>query len=308
MGVAAAPAFLQLVGFVYLPESPRWLAQKGDMDGAARVLETLRGRAASSEVIERDLRQLRAMEPEDVGDCAQGLGEVRRTPHLRATFGLGLGLMALQQFSGVNTIMYYGAAILIMCGFEEEDSVALTAVLALAQGLGIVISLPLWERCGRRRLLVPSALAAAAAMACVALAFWAGIERYKYVGLFGVVTYLIGFGMGLSSGPWVVNAEIYPTRLRGLGQASACTANWAANYVVAATFLSLCKALGQASTFALLSGISLAGAAWLRGALPETAGRSLEEIEDLFRARAYGQVRTADEDEVRNPLGDDEAM
>jgi hypothetical protein len=52
--------------------------------------------------------------------------------------------------------------------------------------------------------------------------------------LFGVVTYLIGFGLGLSSGPWVVNAEIYPTRLRGLGQASACTANWAANYVVAA--------------------------------------------------------------------------
>ena len=307
MGVAAAPAFLQLIGFFYLPESPRWLAQTGDVDGAARVLETLRGRAASSETIERDLQQLRAMEPEDVGDCAQGLSEVRRTPHLRATFGLGLGLMALQQFSGVNTIMYYGAAILIMCGFEEKDSVALTAVLALAQGLGIVVSLPLWERCGRRRLLIPSALAAAA-MACVALAFWAGIDTYKYVGLLGVVTYLVGFGLGLSSGPWVVNAEIYPTRLRGLGQAVACTANWTANYVVAATFLSLCKALGQASTFALLSCISLAGAAWLHGALPETAGRSLEEIEDLFRARSYGQVRTADEDEVRNPLGDEGAM
>ena len=216
--------------------------------------------------------------------------------------------MALQQFSGVNTIMYYGAAILIMCGFEEKDSVALTAVLALAQGLGIVVARPLWERCGRRRLLIPSALAAAAAMACVALAFWAGIDTYKYVGLLGVVTYLVGFGLGLSSGPWVVNAEIYPTRLRGLGQAAACTAHWTANYVVAATFLSLCKALGQASTFALLSCISLAGAAWLHGALPETAGRSLEEIADLFRARSYGQVRTADEDEVRNPLGDDEAM
>ena len=201
-----------------------------------------------------------------------------------------------------------GAPIGLTYGVWAASGVALTAVLALAQGLGIVVSLPLWERCGRRRLLIPSALAAAAAMACVALAFWAGIERYKYVGLFGVVTYLIGFGMGLSSGPWVVNAEIYPTRLRGLGQASACTANWAANYVVAATFLSLCKALGQASTFALLSCISLAGAAWLRGALPETAGRSLEEIEDLFRARSYGQVRTADEDEARNPLGDDEAM
>jgi len=302
MGVAAAPAFLQFCGFFFLPESPRWLASTGDVEGASRVLAELRGRACSAEVMERDLNQLQRMEPEDVGDCGGGLDEVRRTPHLRATFRLGLGLMVLQQFSGVNTIMYYGAAILIMCGFEERNSVALTAVLALAQGLGIVISLPLWEKVGRRKLLIPSALSASLAMAGVALAFSAGIDRYRYVGLCGVIVYLVGFGLGLSSGPWVVNAEIYPTRLRGLGQSSACTANWAANYVLAATFLSLCRVLGQAATFALLAAVSALGAAWLHKALPETAGRSLEEIEDLSKARCYERVAG---DEVRSPLDGD---
>ena len=72
----------------------------------------------------------------------------------------------------------------------------------------------------------------------------------------------------------MVNAEIYPTRLRGLGQSSACTANWAANYVVAATFLSLCRVLGQAATFALLAAVSALGAAWLHKALFATASKS----------------------------------
>ena len=66
--------------------------------------------------------------------------------------------------------------------------------------------------------------------------------RYR---LAGVVGYLLSFGVGLSSGPWVVNAEIYPTRLRGIGNAGACTMNWIANYAVSATFLTACKALGE---------------------------------------------------------------
>ena len=287
MGVAAAPAFLQLVGFFYLPESPRWLAQTGDVDGAARVLETLRGRAASSSLIERDLRQLRAMEPEDVGDCAGGLSEVRRTPHLRATFGLGLGLMALQQFSGVNTIMYYGASIMIMCGFEETQSVQLAAALAVAQGLGIVCSLPLWERLGRRRLLVPSTLASATCLLVVAAAFARGISApaNHFAALGGVFCYLLAFGLGLSSGPWVVNSEIYPTRVRGVGNSAACFVNWAANYVVSATFLSACRAFGNAATFAGLAFVGYAGALWIHRSLPETNGLTLEDIEDLFRRR-----------------------
>ena len=115
----------------------------------------------------------------------------------------------------------------------------------------------------------------------------------------GVVAYLLAFGLGLSSGPWVVNSEIYPARVRGLGQSAACTMNWAANYVVAATFLTLRKVLGEPGTFLVFSAVGFGGAAWLAAALPETAGRGLEDIEDLFKRQAYERVPSGP---VPNPV------
>ncbi|KAH8063398.1 hypothetical protein JL722_2567 [Aureococcus anophagefferens] len=279
MGAAAAPALLQLAGFCFLPESPRWLAQRGDVAGARAVLRRL--------------------------------GQIRASPHLRRIFGVGLGLMALQQFSGVNTIMYYGASIMIMCGFEETQSVQLAAALAVAQGLGILCSLPLWERLGRRRLLVPSTLASATCLLVVAAAFARGISApaNHFAALGGVFCYLLAFGLGLSSGPWVVNSEIYPTRVRGVGNSAACFVNWAANYVVSATFLSACRAFGNAATFAGLAFVGYAGALWIHRSLPETNGLTLEDIEDLFRRRCAessgGRTRVpTDEPPDDRPLDD----
>ena len=229
------------------------------MDGA-RCLWTRCGAAASSETIERDLQQLRAMEPEDVGDCARAQRSAR-TPHLRATLGLGLGLMALRVL-GVNTIMYHGAAILIMCGFEEKDSsqadrragAARGRASCLAAALGEVRAPPAPHPVGPGR------------------GGGDGVRRPGFLGRYrhAQVRRLRRRHLPRRLRPRaverpLVNAEIYPTRLRGLGQA-ACTANWTANYVVAATFLSLCGAR-SASTFAL-SPHTAAGAAWLHGACP----------------------------------------
>ena len=105
MGVAAVPACIQFVGFFWLPESPRYLAQNGDVERAAAVLRKLRG-GGSPEQARRDLLALANLAPEDIGDVRAGLREIRDTPHLRSIFKLGLGLMCLQQFSGINTVMY----------------------------------------------------------------------------------------------------------------------------------------------------------------------------------------------------------
>ena len=93
----------------------------------------------------------------------------------------------------------------------------------------------------------------------------------------------MSFGCGLSPGPWVVNAEIYPLHVRGLGNSAATTTNWVANYVVSATFLSLIQSAGKGATFALFALVCFASWIWLRGSLPETSGLSLEAVEDLFR-------------------------
>ena len=98
--------------------------------------------------------------------------------------------------------------------------------------------------------------------------------------------YLFAFGCGLAGGPWLVNGEIYPTRVRGVANAAAATSNWLANYVVAETFLSVVKLAGASATFLALGAVCALGGLWLWRALPETAGCTIEQIEAIFRPSA----------------------
>ena len=105
-----------------------------------------------------------------------------------------------------------------MCGFPKSESIQLSLLLALAQGAGVLSSTPLFDRFGRRALVLPSTAGSGACLGLVALAFALGVKAHKALALVGLIAYLVVFGLGLSSGPWVINAEIYPLRVRGLGQ------------------------------------------------------------------------------------------
>ena len=254
---------------------------------------------------EAELAELQAAPSEDIGDISSLISHVWGRPHYRRIFQLGMGLQLIQQLSGINTLMYYGGHILELCGFGRGNSVKLAAVLAVAQGLGLAISTPLFDRMGRRALVLPSAFASGICIGIVAVAFQLGKRNdesggddddddddeaggglskvYGILALIGLLGYLLAFGCGLSPGPWVINAEIYPLHIRGLGNSAATTTNWLANYAVSATFLSLIAWLGEGGTFALFALICFMATAWLYARLPETSGLSLEAIEDLFR-------------------------
>ena len=107
-------------------------------------------------------------------------------------------------------------------------------------------------------------------------------DRYRTGAVVGVVLYLVSFGFAMSSGPWIVNSEIYPIQARGVGTGQGCVAIWLANFAVSMAFLPLADALGMGAVFLLLAGVAVAGAAWLYAALPETRGKSLEEVAALF--------------------------
>uniref|UniRef100_A0A7S3NJ67 Hexose transporter 1 n=1 Tax=Aureoumbra lagunensis TaxID=44058 RepID=A0A7S3NJ67_9STRA len=278
MGIAAIPALIQFICFLKLPESPRFLIMKGQKKKAEQVLRRLRGiydpNAPNTTEIHDFLRDTEADSNHESDSLQAALQKVKNSTTIQRIFRLGLGLMLLQQLSGINTVMYYGADILIQAGFPEHQSVALTAALAIAQGIGIISASPLFDKFGRRKLLIPSTFAAALSLVILGFAF---ITHTSWLSLIGCFSYLLSFGFGLSSGPWIVNAEVYPTTLRGLGVSSSTTVNWLANYLVSATFLTACNKVGEPATFFALAIIAFTGAFWLYLALPETAGQALSD-------------------------------
>ena len=108
----------------------------------------------------------------------------------------------------------------------------------------------------------------------------------SWLSLVGMVLYLLAFGIGMSPVPWTVNSEIYPTNVRAACMGIATCLNWVTNLAVALSFLTLEDAISTPGTFWLYCGFAAAGAAWLAKSMPETAGRSLEQIEQLFGPRA----------------------
>ncbi|RMZ54231.1 hypothetical protein APUTEX25_000582 [Auxenochlorella protothecoides] len=186
-------------------------------------------------------------------------GQLARPAVLRQLH-VGLGLQALQQLCGINTVMYFTPLILEAAGVRNKQTVLLLSLFpAGVNAVGTLAGMYCIERYGRRRLLLTST-------ACVA----------------GLMLYLAAFSPGLGPVPWAVNAELYPADVRGTAVGLAGLTNWLANAAVAQTFLSLLHALGPARTWAAYAGVAALGWAWAHAFVPETKGRSLEQIQAAF--------------------------
>lgn len=195
-----------------------------------------------------------------------------------------------------------------MAGFSDEASIWLAAVTAAAQSVGVCIGIYFIEKCGRRTLALSSLGMVSTALVFLGLGFYlydeavaagqsASAKTYAYVVVATMMGYLFTFGVGMSSIPWTVNAEIYPNHARSLGTSASTTVNWIGNVVVSATFLTLAAddALGKDGAFWLYAFVAVAGWGWLLFCMPETKGLSLEEIELLF-ARSGDPPRPGEEE------------
>lgn len=274
--VALVPSVVLVVGMFFLPESPRWLVRHGATARAKSVLARLRGAdAAEAEMVEiRDSLQAQA------GGWAQ-----LWSPGVRPALLVGVSLAIFQQVTGINTVIYYAPTILQSTGIGSA-SVTLLATM----GIGVInvlftlIAMMLLDRVGRRPLLLSGLGIMAFSLALLGLSFeFAARTAQGWVATACLGLYVAAFAIGLGPVFWLLIAEVYPLKVRSSAMSIATVANWGANLIVALTFLTLIQAIGRSGTFWLYGAITVGAILFSWHWVPETRGKTLEQIEDHWR-------------------------
>jgi SP family galactose:H+ symporter-like MFS transporter len=270
-GFAAVPAAILAVGMFRLPESPRWLVSKNLIDSARTVLERIRRTKDVGTELE-DIQSSLAVQSGGWRDLF--------TPLVRPALIVGVGLAILQQITGINTVIYYAPMI-----FEFTGAKSASASILATIGVGVVnvamtvVALLLVDRMGRRPLLLIGLTGMIIGLGVLGLAF-------QLPSLSGSLGWIAEISLMLYVGPvfWLLISEIYPLKIRGVAMSVATSANWGANLFVALTFLTLIQATGRSSTFWIYGLVGVGAWLFTWFYIPETKGRSLEDIESHWRA------------------------
>ncbi|MCB1111507.1 MAG: sugar porter family MFS transporter [Chlamydiales bacterium] len=268
------PAIILMAGVFYLPESPRWLANKKGLEACRDVLMRLRSNEA---LVEQELQEI--SNSLDQPACRWTTLFSRQ---VRPTLWIGIGLALIQQVTGINTVLYYAPTIFTLAGFGNATS----AILA-TMGVGAVfvlftaVSLPFIDRLGRKPLLFLGMSLMAAGVLTLSLQFRDLQPKGDSQALVvvGMLTYIIGFAISLGPIVWLMISEIFPLRVRGVGASIATCCNWGANGIVALTFLPLLDSIGASATFFLFFLIVIISMLFIHFFVPETKNISLEQIE-----------------------------
>jgi MFS transporter, SP family, arabinose:H+ symporter len=264
----ALPAVLFGVLLLFVPESPRWLMKSGRREAAQRVLE----RVGGAENARREMAQIDSALREEEGRWS----ELFTTGYFRAVI-IGTLLAVFSQVSGINAIMYFAPEIFKTAG-SGTDSAFLQTVIVGVVNLGFTfIAIWLVDKAGRKPLLLIGTLVQVASLAFVGLMFQRGGSGMLL--LAGILAFVAAFSMSTGPITWILNSEIFPTKLRARAMSVAVVCLWFADWVVTQTFPMLREGIGSAKTFWVYAGCSFLCVIYILTLMPETKGRTLEEIE-----------------------------
>lgn len=280
LGIITFPALILFAGVLTLPESPRWLMMKNKNALAQKVLMLLRSTEAEARA---ELEAIR----ESVKITQRGWQLFRANSNFRRTTYLGVLLQFMQQVTGMTVIMYYAPKIFAIAGFAStEQQMWGTVIAGLTNVLATFIAIGLVDRWGRKPILKLGFSVMAVCMALMGYMFFVGITSLtqQYTAVTLLLIFITGFAM--SAGPliWVLCSEIQPLAGRDFGVTCSTMANWIANMIIGATFLTLIDNVGSAGTFWLYAGLNVLCLILTLIFVPETKNISLENIEKNLMA------------------------
>ncbi|KAL4226735.1 hypothetical protein ACF0H5_014715 [Mactra antiquata] len=375
LGLSGIPSFIQFMGFIFMPESPRWLIVSRQEEKARRVLQSIRGQLDIDDEYENiKVNYLETQHEHETNPFRSKmpvLCQMMSHPSLRRALAVGCLLHIVQQVAGINTIMYYSSTFVKMSGVRNNDVLHWFSTLTAAVNfIFTILSLYLVEKIGRRLLTLTSLMGTILSLVLIAVGFHVtslntpkvtirenlqnsscvtystcydcmrnsgcgfcymndgstGISNtsclpgsqqtpwiassgrcnadilpdnlswafdycpstFSWMPLVGLILYIVSFSPGMGPMPWTINSEIYPTWTRSSAISVSTFTNWTFYLASSLSFIPLTETLSRVGTFLLYAGLSLFGALTLFIWLPETKGRSLEEVEGLFAGQWCG--------------------
>ena len=203
-------------------------------------------------------------------------------PRFRPLLLVGVGLALAQQFVGVNTVIYYAPTILSDTGMGNSAALAATVIVGATNLLFTIAAVLLLDRVGRRTLLLTGTGGTLVALCVLGAYFMFPTlqDDYGWLALGGLVLFMAAFAIGLGPVFWLMISEIFPVGLRSPAMSACTVANWGANFLVAMTFLSLSNAITRQGVFFLYAALAVVSLVFFAKRVPETKGRSLEDIQD----------------------------
>ncbi|GHE31650.1 sugar porter family MFS transporter [Sphingobacterium griseoflavum] len=274
LGISVLPSFLFLVGLLFVPESPRWLLQKKEVSTSeSKEKRTLKN-------MESDLLQ-----PGPALDTQPAAGyRALFAPRIRRALLIGILLPVFSQFSGINAIIYYGPTILSNAGIPLSNSLYSQVIFGVANMMFTLLAIWKVDQWGRRPLYLLGTAGAAISLLATGLCFYMGAVGSIWL-LLSVLMFLACFACSIGPLKFVVASEIFPNAIRARALAFSVTLMWIADTAVGQITPLLLQHIGNAGTFWVFATCCIAAFVVVYRLLPETKGKSLEEIEEGWNSQ-----------------------
>ncbi|XP_046871955.1 solute carrier family 2, facilitated glucose transporter member 8 [Hypomesus transpacificus] len=295
------PPTLMVVFMCFMPETPRFLLSQGKRPEAEKALRFLRGPDAP---VEWECARIEVSAHETGGTlCLADL----KNPEVYKPLGVGVMLMLFQQLTGINAIMFYAETIFEEAHFKRSDIA--TVVVAATQVVFTAVAALIMDKAGRKILLIISGVAMSISTAVFGVYFKLSSQQHSnssapelsllltgqgqlcqdpqadlaWLALTSMGLFITGFALGWGPIPWLVMSEIFPTKVRGFASSLCVLSNWGSAFIITKTFQDLMGLLTSAGTFWLFSGMCALNIIFTTIFVPETKGKTLEQIQAYFK-------------------------
>jgi SP family sugar:H+ symporter-like MFS transporter len=279
LGLAVVPSVILFAGMFFMPETPRFLVRQGEEEEARDVLEGMRenGRA------DAELREIQEVDEEEEG----GRVPLRTLfePWLRPALIVAIGLAIFQQLVGINTIIYYAPTTLTNVGYGPESAIYANIVIGVLNLAATIVAIRIVDRVGRKPMLIGGLIGMVASLGILGISLQVLSEPKSpgdaaaVITLVCLATFIVSFAATWGPVVWVMLPEVLPLSVRGTAMGLALFLHWGANFAVSQTFPVMTDAWGPGPVFLGYAAIGVVALVFVKALVPETKGRSLEEIE-----------------------------